>query len=190
MGGKLVKNQTGYNLVQLLVGSEGTLAVVTRIILRLLPLPPCRVDLLVPFDDFQAAAGVVSAIIARRIVPTTIEFMERDTVYACQQLLDKELPYAGAGTLISLMHLIRRSTPTARRWPSCAWRPARSTPGHRPATRDRLWRRGGDHRSAQPPSPTNHMEDLRFPPDPRPAARHPRRPGGWGAHPGFARWRW
>ena len=96
MGGKLVKNVTGYSLLQLLVGSEGTLAVVTKIILRLIPLPPYQVDLLVPFDDFQTAAGVVSAIIARRIVPTAIEFMERDIVHACQRFLDKELPYADA----------------------------------------------------------------------------------------------
>src|SRR5512137_2403658 len=58
-GGKLVKNVTGYNLIQLLVGSEGTLAVVTQIILRLLPLPKVRIDLLVPFDDFQVAADTV-----------------------------------------------------------------------------------------------------------------------------------
>src|SRR5512136_3408346 len=61
-GGKLVKNVTGYNLIQLLIGSEGTLVVVTKIILRLRPLPQVQVDLLVPFDDFQAAAGTVSAI--------------------------------------------------------------------------------------------------------------------------------
>jgi glycolate oxidase len=96
MGGKLVKNVTGYSLLQLLVGSEGTLAVVTKIILRLLPLPAHRVDLLVPFDEFQAAADVVSAIIARRIVPTAVEFMERDIVHACQHFLGKELPYAEA----------------------------------------------------------------------------------------------
>jgi glycolate oxidase len=64
MGGKLVKNATGYSLIQLLIGSEGTLAVVTKIILRLLPLPKVQVDLLVPFDDFQAAADTVADIIA------------------------------------------------------------------------------------------------------------------------------
>jgi glycolate oxidase len=103
-GGKLVKNVTGYNLIQLLIGSEGTLAVVTKITLRLLPLPKFRVDLLVPFNDFQAAANTVSDIIAQRIVPTTIEFMERDSVLACERYLGKELPFhdAAAHLLIQL----------------------------------------------------------------------------------------
>ncbi len=96
MGGKLVKDVTGYSLMQLLVGSEGTLAVVTKIILRLLPLPAYQVDLFVPFDDFQTAADAVSGMISRRIVPTAIEFMERDIVQACQRFLDKELPFADA----------------------------------------------------------------------------------------------
>jgi glycolate oxidase len=96
MGGKLVKNVTGYDLMHLLVGSEGTLAVVTKIILRLVPLPAHRVDLLVPFDSVQAAADVVAAIIARRVVPTTIEFMERGIVQACERFLDKEIPYSDA----------------------------------------------------------------------------------------------
>jgi glycolate oxidase len=96
MGGKLVKNVTGYSLLQLLVGSEGTLAVVTKVVLRLLPLPAYQVDLFVPFDDFRTAAEVVSQIIARQIMPAAIEFMERDIVHACQRFLDKELPYADA----------------------------------------------------------------------------------------------
>ena len=90
LGGKLVKDVTGYNLAQLLIGSEGTLAVVTRIILRLVPLPKVQVDLLVPFDDFQAAAATVAAIIAHRILPTAIEFMEQDSLLAVERLLERE----------------------------------------------------------------------------------------------------
>jgi glycolate oxidase len=103
-GGKLVKNATGYNLTQLLIGSEGTLAVLTKIVLRLLPLPKVQVDLLVPYDDFQAAADAVSDIIAHRVVPATIEFMEQDSVLAVEKLLGKELPYrdAAAQLLIQL----------------------------------------------------------------------------------------
>ena len=63
LGGKLVKDVTGYDLLQLLLGSEGTLAIVTKIILRLVPLPKVRVDLLVPFKDFRAASDTVSAIV-------------------------------------------------------------------------------------------------------------------------------
>jgi len=93
MGGKRVKDVTGYNLIQLLIGSEGTLAVVTKIILRLLPLPRYRVDLLVPFNDFGSAAQTVSDIIERRIVPATIEFMEQDSLLAVERLLGRELPF-------------------------------------------------------------------------------------------------
>jgi glycolate oxidase len=96
MGGKRVKDVTGYNLIQLLIGSEGTLAVVTKIILRLLPLPRYRVDLLVPFNDFGSAAQTVSDIIERRIVPATIEFMEQDSVLAVERLLGRELPFREA----------------------------------------------------------------------------------------------
>ena len=95
-GGKLVKDVTGYNLTQLLVGSEGTLAVVTKIILRLVPLPKVQVDLLVPFDDFAQATAAVAAIIAARITPTTIEFMEQDSVLAVERLLEREAPFRDA----------------------------------------------------------------------------------------------
>jgi len=169
MGGKLVKNQTGYNLVQLLVGSEGTLAVVTKIVLRLLPLPPCRVDLLVPFDDFQTAAGVVSAIIARRIVPTTIEFMERDIVHACRELLGKELPYAGAAAqlLIQLdgnhQAALDADCETVAELCLAAGALDVLVATDRP-TCDRLWEaRRAIIDSLNHASPVNHMEDLVVP---------------------------
>jgi glycolate oxidase len=104
LGGKVVKNVTGYNLIQLLVGSEGTLAVVTRILLRLVPRPSERVDLLVPFADFRSAAQSVSDIIKARIVPVALEFMERDSLLAVEKLQEKEVPFreAAAHLLITL----------------------------------------------------------------------------------------
>jgi len=104
LGAKVMKNVTGYNLIQLLTGSEGTLAVVTRILLRLLPKPEQRVDLLVPFNDFQAAGQSVSDIIKARIVPVALEFMERDSVLAVEKLIEKEVPFreAAAHLLITL----------------------------------------------------------------------------------------
>jgi len=169
LGGKLVKNQTGYNLAQLIVGSEGTLAVVTKITLRLLPLPPCRVDLLVPFDDFRTAAGVVPAIIARRIVPTTIEFMERDIVHACQRLLGKELPYAGAAAqlLIQLdgnhQAALDADCETVAELCLAAGALDVLVATDRP-TRDRLWEaRRAIIDSLNHESPVNHMEDLVVP---------------------------
>jgi glycolate oxidase len=104
LGAKVMKNVTGYNLIQLLIGSEGTLAVVTRILLRLLPKPEQRVDLLVPFNDFRAAGQSVSDIIKARIVPVALEFMERDSVLAVEKLSEKEAPFreAAAHLLITL----------------------------------------------------------------------------------------
>ncbi len=104
LGGKVVKNVTGYNLIQLLIGSEGTLAIVTKILLRLLPLPKERVDLLVPFTDFQAAAKTVSEIIKSKTVPAALEFMEKDSIQAAEKILEKEIPFheASAQLLITL----------------------------------------------------------------------------------------
>ncbi len=104
MGGKVVKNVTGYSLIQLLVGSEGTLAVTTKILLRLIPLPRERVDLLIPFADIRAAGRSVSRIIEARIVPAALEFMERDSVLAVEKLTGKEVPFheAAAHLLITL----------------------------------------------------------------------------------------
>lgn len=104
LGAKVVKNVTGYNLIQLLVGSEGTLAVITKILLRLVPKPGERVDLLVPFADFRAAGQSVSDIIKARIVPVALEFMERDSLLAVEKLQEKEVPFreAAAHLLITL----------------------------------------------------------------------------------------
>ncbi|TES85723.1 FAD-binding protein [Candidatus Aerophobetes bacterium] len=100
LGGKLVKNVTGYDLIQLLIGSEGTLAIITRIILRLIPLPRVTIDLLVAFNEFQAAADTASAIIERQILPTSIEFMEQDSLLACEKYLKKELPLHDAAAFL------------------------------------------------------------------------------------------
>lgn len=168
-GGKLVKNVTGYNLIQLLIGSEGTLAVVTRIILRLLSLPPVRMDLLVPFDDFQVAADTVSDIIAHRVLPTTIEFMERDSLLAVERLLEKEFPYhdAAAQLLIQLDGNRREAVEADVDVVGelCLQHGARDVlvAQDRP-TRDRLWEaRRAIIDSLTHESPINHMEDVVVP---------------------------
>lgn len=100
IGGKLVKDVTGYDLKGLIVGSEGTLGVLTKIVLRLIPLPKVTIDLLVAFDEFQSAADTVSAIIERQILPTALEFMDRDCLLACEVFLKKELPFREATALL------------------------------------------------------------------------------------------
>lgn len=75
-----LKNSTGYNLTQLMVGSEGTLGVVTKIVLKLAAAVPHNVLLLVPFFKMEEAAAAVSAIFKAGIVPSALEFMERDAI--------------------------------------------------------------------------------------------------------------
>ncbi len=168
-GGKLVKNATGYSLIQLLIGSEGTLAVVTKIILRLLPLPKVQVDLLVPFDDFQAAADTVSDIIAHRILPTAIEFMERDSILAVERLLETTVPYddAAAHLLIQLDGNTQQAVDADMEVVGdlCLEHGAREVlvAKDRP-TRDRLWEaRRMIIDSLNHESPVNHMEDVVVP---------------------------
>lgn len=168
-GGKLVKNVTGYNLIQLLIGSEGTLAVVTKIILRLLPLPKLRVDLLVPFNNFQAAADTVSEIIAQRIIPTTIEFMERDSILACERYLGKEVPFheAAAHLLIQLdgNHRAAIDADYDQIADICLKNGALDVlVALGPRDRDRLWEaRRAIVDALKKESPINHMEDVVVP---------------------------
>ena len=75
-----LKNATGYNLTQLIVGSEGTLGVVTKIVLKLIPAVQHNVLLLVPFYKMEEAASAVAAIFKAGIVPSALEFMERDAI--------------------------------------------------------------------------------------------------------------
>jgi glycolate oxidase len=168
-GGKLVKNVTGYNLIQLLIGSEGTLAVVTQIILRLLPLPKVQVDLLVPYDDFQAAADTVSDIIAHRVLPTTIEFMERDSVLAVERLTTKEVPHHDAAAHLLIQLDGNRTEAVDADYEVvgdlCLAHGARDVLVARDRrTRDRLWEaRRLIIEALNHESPINHMEDVVVP---------------------------
>jgi glycolate oxidase len=103
-GGKVVKDVTGYNLTQLITGSEGTMAVVTRIILRLIPLPKLRKDFLVPYSSIDQATQTVSEIVRNRIVPTAIEFMERNSFELAESFTKRKLAFrdAAAHLLITL----------------------------------------------------------------------------------------
>lgn len=79
-GANTLKNSTGYNLTQLMVGSEGTLGVITKIVLKLLPQNSNNVLMLVPFYKSSQACEAVSAIFRAGIVPSALEFMERDAI--------------------------------------------------------------------------------------------------------------
>ncbi|NJM80680.1 MAG: FAD-binding protein [Flavobacterium sp.] len=79
-GANTLKNSTGYNLTQLMVGSEGTLGVITKIVLKLIPKVSHNILMLVPFYKAEQACEAVSAIFRAGIVPSALEFMERDAI--------------------------------------------------------------------------------------------------------------
>jgi len=102
LGGKIVKNSSGYSLKDLVVGSEGTLCVITRAILKLLPLPKTTLSLLIPFDNISEAAGIVPKIIKSKAIPTAIEFMERQTILFAEEFLGKKFPDTSSNAYILL----------------------------------------------------------------------------------------
>lgn len=87
-GANTLKNSTGYNLTQLMVGSEGTLGIVTKIVLKLLPKNTHNVLMLVPFHKAHEACEAVSAIFRAGIIPSALEFMERDAIDWTLQFVD------------------------------------------------------------------------------------------------------
>jgi len=101
LGGKIAKDVTGYDLKQLIIGSEGTLGIVTKVIIKLLPLPNAKEDLLVLFPDVKSAIDMVSEImICARIIPTSIEFMDKLSVKTTCEYLNEHLPYQNAGAML------------------------------------------------------------------------------------------
>jgi len=89
-GANVIKNATGYNLTQLIVGSEGTLAIITKIVLHLIPHPTTDLLMLVPFFDAEKACEAVAAIFRAGIIPSGLEFMERDALIYTQQFINED----------------------------------------------------------------------------------------------------
>lgn len=100
VGVKTMKGVVGYDLTRLFVGSEGTLGVVTRITLKLVPLPETKATILALFREVEDAAVTVSSIIAARIVPSTMEFMDRASVWCAEKASPMGLPEGTGGLLL------------------------------------------------------------------------------------------
>lgn len=99
-GGETMKGVVGYDLTKLLVGSEGTLGVITRITLKLLPKPAAKKTMLVLFDSIDGAAQAVSAIIRGKIIPATLEFMDATAIDCVRENANLDLPEAARAVLI------------------------------------------------------------------------------------------
>jgi glycolate oxidase len=99
-GSKAVKNVVGYDLTQLLVGSEGTLAIITKITLRLVPKPQANKTLLATFDGIRGAVDAVSELIRRRVVPAAVELIDSDSLAAIEENLGGGLVPQGTGAAL------------------------------------------------------------------------------------------
>ena len=102
LGGKSVKNSSGYDLKNMIIGSEGTLAFITKAILKLLPLPQKNVSLLVPFPSLAQAIGTVPLIVKSKAIPTAIEFMEREVIMDSEKFLGSSFPDNSADAYLLL----------------------------------------------------------------------------------------
>ena len=92
LGGKVVKNSSGYSLLNLMIGSEGTLGIITQAVLKLLPLPEKSISLLVPFETMEGALDTVPLIVRSGTNPTAIEYMSKDTILFAEDYLGKKFP--------------------------------------------------------------------------------------------------
>ncbi len=99
-GGATMKGVVGYDLTKLMCGSEGTLGVITRIVIKLLPLPEAKKTMLVLFDSIDGAAQAVSAIIRGKIIPTTLEFVDAATIDCVRKATGLQVPDAARAVLI------------------------------------------------------------------------------------------
>jgi glycolate oxidase len=99
-GGKLAKDVAGYDLTRLMVGSEGTLGIITEATLKLIPMPETKKTMLALYDDLDAAARTVSAIIANKIIPTTLEFLDQPTLHVVEDYAQIGLPTTAKAVLL------------------------------------------------------------------------------------------
>ncbi|HMM19309.1 MAG TPA: FAD-linked oxidase C-terminal domain-containing protein [Selenomonadales bacterium] len=100
LGGKLKKDSTGYCLTQLIIGSEGTLGIVTKVYLRLVPRPKHVMDLLAIFPSMDSAIRIVPKIIKSGINPVCVEFMDNRSIRSCEAFLNEKLPHSDKGHYI------------------------------------------------------------------------------------------
>jgi glycolate oxidase len=102
-GGKTVKNSSGYSLKDLFIGSEGTLGIIVKIYLKLLPQPRESVSLLMPFSDVESCISAVPKVLRFEKIPTAIEFMEKDVITTAEKFKGSKFPHNTAKAYLLLM---------------------------------------------------------------------------------------
>ena len=175
-GGKVVKDATGYNLTQFFIGSEGTLGIVTKAILRLIPLPPVRADLLVAYSSVHSASNTVSELVKSRVIPAALELMDNASLELGMGFLGREPPFptAAAHLLITLHGNEKRDIDREMEaiGEICSRNGAIDIlVSHSSASRERLWKfrrclfeaapaKSSLYRSLDPVVPRSRMPDL------------------------------
>jgi glycolate oxidase len=102
-GGKLMKTSTGYNLVNLFIGSEGTLGVITKAIIQLMPTPQVTRTLIIPYDDLERAIETVPYMIQHKILPLAVEFVPREVIEITAKFLRKQWPVSVGETYLLII---------------------------------------------------------------------------------------
>ena len=113
LGGKTVKTSSGYSLLNLMIGSEGTLGFLTQLTVKLIPEPKVNLSLLIPFDDLDKCIEAVPAVLACGCEPTAVEFMEREVIACAETYLGKQFPDTSADAYL-LVRLDGSSTDALR----------------------------------------------------------------------------
>ena len=104
LGGKVVKNCSGYSLKDLLIGSEGTLGIITEATLKLIPIPKEQVSLLIPFKGRNDAINAVPKVINAHALPTAVEFLEKESLKFSEVFLGKKIPHADYNAYLLLSY--------------------------------------------------------------------------------------
>ncbi|SDH06043.1 FAD-binding oxidoreductase [Desulfosporosinus hippei] len=99
-GGKTVKNVTGYDLVALFTGAEGTLGIITEILVKLIPAPEARKSIMAVFDDVDKAGKAIASIIRNKIIPATLEIMDKVTIQTVEHFVHAGLPLNAEAVLL------------------------------------------------------------------------------------------
>jgi glycolate oxidase len=102
-GGKLMKSSTGYNLMNLFIGSEGTLGIITRAVIQLMPEPRESRSLIIPYDSLEEAIETVPILMSSKIIPLAVEFIPKDVIQITERFLNKKWPSTDGSTYLLII---------------------------------------------------------------------------------------